>query len=71
MNWIKVTPETMPPDMEPVIVTYEEDDGKRDVFLDAVWCEERNGWAFATECGYEFVNMKITHWMPTPKPAED
>lgn len=29
MNWIKVTPETMPPDMEEVFVTAEDEDGDR------------------------------------------
>ena len=29
MDWIKVTPDTMPPDMEPVMLTVEDGDGKR------------------------------------------
>lgn len=34
MDWIKVTPETMPPDMEPVMVTVRVNDGGKQTWVD-------------------------------------
>ena len=86
MDWIKVTPETMPPDMEPVMVTlmFSDADGK------FVWADARyNGvkWEYLSNswdnvwsdidglaCGWasgRFAGSKVTHWMPYPEPAED
>lgn len=85
MDWIKVTPETMPPDMEPVIVTVEEG-GKKYTIADVRYNPDC-GWMVLSDCsgsccstlkevkedGYwEWIgNCKVTHWMPYPDPAED
>lgn len=84
-NWIKVTTETMPPDMEPVIVTVEEG-GKKYTIADVRYNPDC-GWTVLSDCsgsccstlkevkedGYwEWIgNCKVTHWMPYPDPAED
>lgn len=73
MGWIKVTPETMPPDMEPVIVTlrFSDTDGK------FVWADVRhNGekWEYLSNCWdntWSDVDGEVTHWMQYPEPAED
>lgn len=83
MDWIKVTPETIPPDMEPVIVTAfhqgrveGEKERNKDVFTDVRWNKmlqafEIKEWNI---CQYEWTtwhDLKVTHWMPYPEPAED
>lgn len=73
MDWIKVTPETMPPDMEPVMVTVKGKLGS-DIMKDVVWEQKSNGWAYddGADCLiYLDENLKVTHWMPYPEPAED
>ena len=73
MNWLKVTPETMPPDMEPVIVTVKGKCGK-DIMKDVVWSAQNGGWAYddGSDClVYLDDNLEFTHWMPYPDPAED
>lgn len=72
MDWIKVTPETMPPDMEPVLVTTEYD-GKRGVIADVRY-NPKYGWEVLTDAlgdYWEDIREKVTHWMPFPEPAED
>lgn len=85
MDWIKVTPETMPKDMEPVIVTVEES-GKRYTIADARYNQDC-GWQALFDCSGSFCetiaeakkdgywdglgNCKVTHWMPYPDHAED
>ena len=77
MDWIKVTPETMPPDMEPVIATIQDKrDGERETCSDVRYNSECKKWEVLMECytGYwdefgEFI--EVTHWMPYPEPAED
>lgn len=73
MNWIKVTPETMPPEMDEVFVTVEDENGKRYVMSDCRY-NPQYGWEWQQEPCYEYwvdVSDKVTHWMPYPKPAED
>lgn len=73
MDWIKVTPETMPLDMEVVFITVEEIDGKRYVMSDCRYNPDY-GWEWAYEAGadyWEDVSGRVTHWMPYPAPAED
>ena len=73
MDWIKVTPETMPPDMEPVMVTlmFSDADGK------FVWADARyNGvkWEYLSNSWdnvWSDIDGEVTHWMPYPEPAED
>lgn len=73
MEWIKVTPETMPPDMESVIVTAEYK-SMRYVLTECRWNSERKCFEIPfDDCidYWEDVDDKITHWMPIPEPAED
>lgn len=78
MDWIKVTPETMPPDMEPILITV-----KNRSFTPKYVCPHQARLRFGQFeiCinelfGKEWENVKnigiiVTHWMPYPKPAED
>lgn len=78
MDWIKVTPEAMPPDGEPILITIESwMDKHRYVWeTQARW---HNGFYEVWEddglaCGWasgRFAGSKVTHWMPWPEPAED
>ena len=76
MDWIKVTPETMPPSGMMLIVTIEIN-GKRMVEYDVAWNERKKEWAwvkFGKNPEYISLknsNVKVTHWMPMPSPAED
>lgn len=78
MDWIKVTPETVPPDGEPILITIESWMDKHRYVWETqarwhngfyeVW--EDNGFA----CGWgsgRFSGSKVTHWMPWPEPAEE
>ena len=72
MDWIKCT-DRMPPDKKPVIVTVN-DRGIKYVFSGAIWDAEKRIWKY--KVNYELGKMaeyeaEITHWMPTPGPAED
>lgn len=72
MDWIKCT-DRMPPDMEPVMVTVKGKLGS-DIMKDVVWEQKSNGWAYddGADCLiYLDENLKVTHWMPYPEPAED
>lgn len=73
MNWIKVTPETMPPDMEPVIVTV--DDKYNPPKYTWGGRTNKGKWELLIEAGDVYASIKewilVTHWMPYPEPAED
>lgn len=81
MNWIKVTPKTMPPDMEPIMVTVEpwKSAGLRYVPKRQVrYNESRNSYEIYQDdgfsCGWsgsELAGDRITYWMRWPDPAED
>lgn len=79
MDWIKVTPETMPPDMEPVFVSITHDFGKGKIgrwTLAQIRYNPQKGWeyqcdAYNNEWFYCSNPREITHWMPYPDPAED
>lgn len=76
MDWIKVTPDTMPPDDKPVFITvkFKCDGivGVKRVFSDVCWCKEAGVWAnWADAEVMEEDIFTITHWMPYPAPAED
>lgn len=76
-DWIRVTPETMPPDSSDVLVTLLGRDGGRWVF------EQKVVYAsgmFTTENDSGYLNpiqyfvpdgTEVTHWMPYPAPAQD
>lgn len=77
MDWIKVTPETMPPDMEPVMVTVKRA-GKKKVLSNYRYLKEYEAWQFQDKMFEEwtpmnsvFRGMTVTHWKPMPSPAED
>ena len=55
MDWIKVTPEAMPPDKD---VAWYSDNG-------GAW-----GWDEGEDCAvFLDDDMEVTHWMPYPEPA--
>lgn len=79
MNWIKVTPETMPPNGEPVIVTVEDvKSKKRCIDFDVAWSRKLGEWImidFGSEppktAPIKEAGLRVTHWMLYPNPAED
>lgn len=75
MDWIKVTPETMPTDNELVFVTCKNRYGKRYVLHDIVYSAEYSCWKWGKEeYGNDYwptLTDDVTHWMPYPGPAED
>lgn len=79
MNWIKVTPETMPPAYSTCIITIEISNGMEEApeketdvaeydpeegYLDGHW-NTFNDWDEGQE------HIKVTYWMPMPEPEED
>lgn len=71
MTWIKVTPETMPPEMERLMVTMIVDGEKT-----TIGNVRRRGqfWEIEEFLIHKWLYIKpelITHWMLMPKPAED
>lgn len=79
MDWIKVTPETIPPDKAPVILTVRYKDwgkpmDKNGIVLPLAW-REGNRWYVYDNSKEErapiWCKFIITHWMPYPKPADD
>lgn len=74
MNWTKVTPTTLPPAGEAVIVTVEYSDGERDVLADVKWNQTEHAWEWLAEAvsGYwDTLSPKVTHWAKMPAPADD
>lgn len=72
MKWIKVTPDTMPSEMEFVLVTAKYNSGER--YTEAeVRYSKKYGWEYlADSMGGYWSDMRgeVTHWMPYPAPAE-
>ena len=74
-GWIKVTPDTMPPDMEAVLVTARCRD-KRSTMADVRWNGLLGLWEMLLEASdYYWAELwdcyEVTHWMPYPAPAQD
>ena len=73
MKWKKVTPETMPPDMEPVMVTvYDKHNPPKYTWIG----RQKDGrWELLIEADDVYAPIDewiiVTHWMPMPSPAED
>jgi len=71
MNWTKVTPETLPPDGESVMVTVKY--GKEKAVLLGKFCDGE--FHRKSEFVDEYLPMpktfKVTHWAAMPAPAED
>ncbi len=74
MDWIKATPQTMPPDGQDVIVTINGKVKKHIVFgvyrKNGKW---RADYEFDEDDIYVhyYSDDEVTHWMPYPEPAED
>lgn len=77
MDWIKVTQETMPPDMESVFASVIDEDGDKVLYPECRWNSWRKIWEYPKEWyGWDEVVWlrvigTVTHWMPYPDPAED
>lgn len=76
MDWIKVTPETMPPDMEPVMVTGRVNDGGKQTWVDVRYNPEYKEWEWLADAVGDYweglgKDYEVTHWIPYPEPAED
>lgn len=76
MCWIKVTPETMPPDGKTVMATVKFPDGTKHVFPEVRYGED--GWERLVDAINDYwigigfaIQGTVTHWMPCPEPAED
>lgn len=71
MAWINCN-DRMPDSMEPVLVTGVMMNGKRTVWADMRWNEDR--WQVlgnsVTGEREDVLDMEITHWMAYPAPAE-
>lgn len=73
MDWIKVTPDTMPPDEVSVMATVERN-GKRRVFPEVRFSENYECWQYPAEACMDYwedIDGVVTHWAHYPKPAED
>ena len=73
-NWFKVTPETMPPDMEPVIVTVRGNEGGKLTWVDVRYNPEYQEWEQLSDSVGDYweglgKDYEVTHWMPYPEPA--
>lgn len=74
MNWIKVAPETMPTENEPLLTTIRFYGIENPVVCADVRWNAENGWewlASTHDCTWEPIDGEVTHWMPYPEPAED
>lgn len=74
MDWIKVTPETMPKENETVFVTIKYDDSEVVVVWADVRWNKNAGWEYLTNSWEDIwgkVDGEVTHWMKYPEPAED
>lgn len=73
MDWVKVTPETMPPNGECVFVTaLNEYDGQKMVIGEVAYTDGE--WKLARMDDEDIFlpfGLTITHWAHYPAPAED
>ena len=71
MEWINCN-DRLPDNLEPVLVTGVMMNGKRTVWADMRWNEER--WQVLANSivgeWEDVLDMEITHWMAYPDPAE-
>lgn len=72
MDWIKVTPETMPVDLETVIVNVKLKNGENRVYHEARWNKKKNQWEMLDLSFEDWwrTNLNITHWFPYPESPE-
>lgn len=79
MEWVKISPDTMPPDMEPLIVSVRQDFGSGEIgkcVSQNVRYRTKNGWEYLVDSynnkWSDFRNSnEITHWMKIPEPAQE
>lgn len=76
MDWIKVTPDTMPPDMEPVEAIIHYPDGFEIHVYNATYNHELCRWVMKNPNGNgEYIESPdgryIDRWMPYPGIEED
>ncbi len=69
MDWIRLTPESMPPDMKPLLVTVDVN-GEKTVFGPVRKRGEFWEYKYLGGERWLFINKKlITHWQLMPEPA--
>ena len=71
MEWIKITPDTMPPECTPILVSVDRN-GKKETRC-AEFCV-KVFWSLETDWSGEPLEewrKEATHWMPLPEPASD
>lgn len=75
MDWIKVTPETMPNRDGFYLCSCERPNGERFTTSISSFYDTKNGFYYmigSKRVGVgEGIGAKVTHWMPLPKPAEE
>lgn len=77
-GWVKLTPETMPPHKQRVIICIEDDRGRRFLNTRVYWDAEYEHWMIRfhdeEEGPVNYFNLhrweKVTHWMPYPELPE-
>lgn len=71
MDWIKVTPETMPEEGQGVILTYVDSNGHKYIEIDALF--EDGKFKVYSEVWTCYVEKgdRATHWIPYPEHAEN
>lgn len=78
MEWIKCS-DRLPHNGEPVVATLEEiGTKKRYVEFDVAWSQKLREWVFINfdstplkTAPVKDSGLRVTHWMPMPRPAED
>ena len=74
LPWVKVSPNTMPLDMQRVIITVEYSDGNKEVLANCRWNQSIKRWEWEIDAGagvWDDLEGTVTHWMSTPEPADD
>lgn len=75
-TWVKVTPETLPPDKEPVLATIcypDSVDNMKAVWADVRYNHDSEKWEYLSnswQSVWSDVEGEVTHWMSYPSPAE-
>lgn len=74
MEWIKVSPETMPPGKTLFMATVcDVSSGKKYFLKDIAYHPIANYYTYTTDGATSRMlcpELKVTHWMPYPEPAE-
>lgn len=75
-EWIKITPDALPPDMKPVLVTVEHQDGERQTLAEVRYNHLFGVWEELADSTNDFWSdlsdyVRVTHWAYYPQPAQD